>query len=146
MNDITNEIVQFAKNRYESMHLQYLAMTSMVRRQLENTSLVSYDKDLTTLPPNKPFGSYECFDGYHGLEVSRNFVTDLCIHEYNDQKDFLYWFQKGLFGDFLRCDHTRSVAKKVELLTGAMWSYAIMKEHMEIYGKKVSFCNYTESS
>ena len=67
LSDITNEIVQFAKNRYESMHLQYLAMTSMVRRQLENKSLVSYDKDLTTLPPNKPFGSYEYFDGYHGV-------------------------------------------------------------------------------
>ena len=39
---------------------------------------------------------------------------------------------KGTFGQFLRSDHTRSLARKVETHSGVMWSYATMNEYWQV--------------
>ena len=133
ISQIASELKRFAHGRYEMAHKQYLALTCMTRHHLtslEKSSLVSVKR--SKHEPNTPFGSFEDASGYHGAEVSEDFLRNLLIAEYVSQKNYLVALQKGIFGKFLRCDHTRSVAKKVELLTGAMWSYAVMNEYWEI--------------
>ena len=131
LEEIAGEINKFSNGRYELLHKQYLAHAQTMRHQMETVKVVKCSKK-DKEAPLRPFGEFSEERGYRGVNISREFLTQLMIHEYEIQKPYLIALQKGVYGSFYRCDHTRSVAKKVELKTGAMWSYAIMNEHMQI--------------
>ena len=63
--------------------------------------------------------------------VSSEFVASCLVSEYQRQQSTFYCLMKGIFGQFLRSDHTRSLARKVETSSGAMWSYSTMNEYWQ---------------
>ena len=121
LGDIAAELSQFGSSRYELVH-----------KQLKNPNLLESKLGNYEHAPNNPFWIYEDPKGYCGATVSNNFIIDFVNTEYSVQKDYLSALQKGVFGQYYRCDHTRAVAKKVELLTGAMWSHSVMNEYWQI--------------
>ena len=132
LSDITVEIERFAHGRYELQHKQYLALATLMRHHTKNSKqLVKVSNDDLNAKV-KPFGKFSDLKGYHGSTIGLKFLIDLMVDEYGEQEDYLQALQKGVFGRFWRCDHTRSVAKKVESRTGAMWSFSIMNEVWQI--------------
>ena len=78
------------------------------------------------------FGAYDDGDGWCGVSVSSHYLTDCLIEEYQRQEPAITKLLQGTFGQVLRSDHTRKVARKVTLSSGTMSSYAIMNENWMI--------------
>ena len=136
LQDISDELNRFAHGRYELQHKQYLSHAVMMRNHMtvataDRQNVISVSED-DIKAPLKPFGSFEDVKGYHGSIVSVDFLRELLLEEYKEQRDYLKGLQKGIYGTFFRTDHTSKVAHKVQFSTGAKWSFAIMNEYMQI--------------
>ena len=110
---------------------QYLLMLEHVRNDASRGATIDTDVGFDPTLSSTPFGSYSCSYGWRGVEVSEQFIGDTLIQEYKEQKPYLYGMLKGVFGRYWRSDHTRKIAKKVELQTGDVWSYCIQNEYWE---------------
>ncbi len=78
------------------------------------------------------FGAYDDADGWCGVSVFAHYLTDCLIDEYRHQEPAISKLLQGTFGQVLRPDHTRKVARKVILPSGTMSSYAAMNENCMI--------------
>lgn len=78
--------------------------------------------------PSIPFDSYNCSNGWRGVDVSEQFITDILTEEYKQQKPYLYGMLKRVFGWY---SLSRKIAKKKELQTGVVWSYCVQNEFWE---------------
>ena len=130
--DVSNEVKELQQLRYERANLQYLLLLKLVRDDGKSQSTLDAALGLDATAPSIPFGSYSCPHGYRGVDVSEQFMADTLIVEYKEQHPFLVGMMKGTFGRYWRSDHTRTVAKKVELLSGVMWSYSTINEFWEV--------------
>ena len=129
--DVVSEVKQLLHERYKRSHLQYLQLIQHARhRNFSFTSSKNTESDLER--KSSPFGSYGCPHGWRGTDVSEQFIANVVIAEYNRQKPYLSGMLKGTFDKYWRSDHTRTLAKKVELLSGVMWSYSTLNEFWEI--------------
>ena len=128
--DIANEVKDLLQARYERAHQQYLLMVQHVKKSANSNldTTVGFDVE----EESTPFGSYSCLHGWRGVNVSEQFVADILIVEYNQQRPYLYGMMRGVFGRCWRSDHTRTLAKKVQLKTGVMWSYSTLNEFWEV--------------
>ena len=79
--------------------------------------------------PSVCFGGFSDVNGWNGVLVSSEFVANCLVSEYQRQQPGL---MKGIFGQFLRSDHTRSLARKIETSSGAMWSYSTMNQYWQV--------------
>ncbi|CAL8321750.1 unnamed protein product [Arctogadus glacialis] len=77
-----------------------------------------------------PFGGYA--HGWHGVTLSGHYLVECLIQEFHRQEDTLVLLLQGTFGQALRADHTRKVARKVVLASSTMSSYAVMNENWMI--------------
>ena len=128
--DVANEVNELARQKFERRHLQYLLLLQSVREQARSNLDVYLGFDVEA--PSIDFGAFSDPDGYCGVEVSQYFIANCLVDEYEQQKSAIYGLLKGSFGNYIRCDHTRTLAKKVEMHSGAMWSYTIMNEFWEV--------------
>lgn len=132
-NDMANQLNESLHLRYERAHLAYL---STVKNVLDGDSGLYGQRTITgavrTTTTPAPFGGYGDVDGWFGVTVSAHYLVDCLIQEYHRQEDVLTLLLQGTFGQALRADHTRKVARKVVLASGTMSSYAIMNENWMI--------------
>ncbi len=118
---------------YERAHLAYL---STVKNVLDGDSGLYGQQTITgalraTNTP-APFGEYGDAVGWCRVTVSPHYLVDCLIQEYHRQESTLNLLLQGTFGQALRADHTRKVARKVVLASGTMSSYAVMNENCMI--------------
>ncbi|KAK9976756.1 hypothetical protein ABG768_021959 [Culter alburnus] len=112
-NDMANQL-------NEALHLRMCWMgivDFMVSRALRATNTPA------------PFGEYGDVVGWCGVTVSAHYLVDCLIQEYHRQESTLNLLLQGTFGQALRADHTRKVARKVVLASGTMSSYSLMNEN-----------------
>ncbi|CAL8314442.1 unnamed protein product [Gadus morhua 'NCC'] len=64
--------------------------------------------------------------------LSGHYLVECLIQEFPRQEDTLVLLLQGTFGQALRADHTRKVARKVVLASSTMSSYAVMNENWMI--------------
>ena len=130
--DVSNEVNELALQKFERRHLQYLLLLQSVREQARHggnlDNFLGFDVDA----PSIDFGVFSDVNGYCGESVSAEFITNCLVDDYEQQKSTMYCLMKGTFGSYIRSDHTRPLAKKVEAHSGAMWSYSIMNEFWEV--------------
>lgn len=129
-NDMANQLNEALHLRYERAHLAYL---STVKNVLDGDSGLYGQQTITgalraTNTP-APFGEYGDVVGWCGVTVSAHYLVDCLIQEYHRQESTLNLLLQGTFGQALRADHTRKVARKVVLASGTMSSYAVMNEN-----------------
>ncbi|KAM6967526.1 uncharacterized protein FYW47_006245 [Aplochiton taeniatus] len=75
---------------------------------------------------------YEDADGWCGVSVSSHYLTDCLLQEYRQQEPAINLLLQGTFRQAFKSDHTRKIARKVTLSSGAMSSYALMNENWMI--------------
>ncbi|XP_016340714.1 uncharacterized protein LOC107687771 [Sinocyclocheilus anshuiensis] len=131
--DMANQVNELMHLKYEQAHLAYLHSIQNiwdaeagVYRQMTLGHLVRKDD----MPQS--FGAYEDADGWCEVSVSAHYLTDCLIDEYRRQEPAITTLLQGTFGQVLRSDHTRKVARKVTLSSGTMSSYAVMNENWMI--------------
>ncbi|KAK9976145.1 hypothetical protein ABG768_021351, partial [Culter alburnus] len=118
-NDMANQLSEALHLRYERAHLAYL---STVKNVLDGDSGLYGQQTITgalraTNTP-APFGEYGDVVGWCGVTVSAHYLVDCLIQEYHRQESTLNLLLQGTFGQALRADHTRKVARKVVLASG----------------------------
>ncbi len=132
-NDMANQLNEALHLRYERAHLAYL---STVKNVLDGDSGLYGQQTITGALSAKntpaPFGDYGDVVGWCGVTVSPHYLVDCLIQEYHRQESTLNLLLQGTFGQALRADHTRKVARKVVLASGTMSSYAVMNENWMI--------------
>ncbi|XP_026121870.1 uncharacterized protein LOC113104367 [Carassius auratus] len=132
-NDMANQLNEALHLRYERAHLAYL---STVKNVLDGDSGIYGQQTITGAlrATNTPasFGEYGDLVGWCGVTVSPHYLVDCLIQEYHRQESTLNLLLQGTFGQALRADHTRKVARKVVLASGTMSSYAVMNENWMI--------------
>lgn len=133
--DMANQITEMLHLKYERANLAYLLCCQNV---MDGEAGAYGQKTITqflrqkTTPEPEPFGGYSDPDGWNGVSVSSHYLTDCLLHEFKHQKDIMQRLLQGTFGQALRSDHTRKVARKVTFSSGAMSSYAVMNENWMI--------------
>ncbi|KAJ8050030.1 hypothetical protein HOLleu_03054 [Holothuria leucospilota] len=130
--DAAKEIEELLQLRFERAHAQYLLLLKTVREQARSGATLDAASGLDTTESCTSFGEYGDFTGYRGVSVSQQFLANVLISEYQEQKPYLHGLLKGVFGKYWRSDHTRTLAKKVELLSGTMWSFCTFNEFWEV--------------
>ncbi|XP_058611963.1 uncharacterized protein LOC131527121 [Onychostoma macrolepis] len=132
-NDMANQLNEALHLRYERAHLAYL---STVKNVLDGDSGLYGQQTITgalrASNISAPFGDYGDVVGWCGVTVSPHYLVDCLIQEYHRQESTLNLLLQGTFGQALRADHTRKVARKVVLASGTMSSYAVMNENWMI--------------
>ncbi|KAJ8050026.1 hypothetical protein HOLleu_03050 [Holothuria leucospilota] len=116
--DMAKQTKELLQLRYERAHNQYLSLVSIVRKQAQRNKSLDAHVGLDVKQLSIPFGTYSDPEGYRGADVSEQFLSDILISEYEDQKPYLYGLLKGVYGRYWRSDHTRTIAKK--------WSYSVV--------------------
>ncbi|KAF1378076.1 hypothetical protein PFLUV_G00185890 [Perca fluviatilis] len=131
--DIAKQLTEALHLKYERAHLAYLLSVQNVRDaeagfygQRTITGL------LRQADTPAPFGGYSDADGWCGVSISSHYLVDCLVREFQRQEQLLTLLLQGTFGQVLRSDHTRKVARKVVLSSGTMSSYAIMNENWMI--------------
>ena len=127
---LASDFEKAANSRYERLHLQYLELVKLARTQHAKLAKLGSVEPLPNVIPK--FSSYDDHQGYCGANVSMSYVCELLKAVFVDQKPYLVALMKGVFGTVLCGDHTRKVAKKVQIKGGAVWSYALMNEDQKI--------------
>lgn len=130
--DSSKEIEELLQLRFERAHNQYLTLLKIVRGQARTRASLDAASGLDHAGPSAPFGTYENPTGYRGVTISEQFLATVLISEYAEQKPYLYGHLKSVFGKFWRSDHTLTLAQKVELLSGVMWSFCTFNEFWEV--------------
>ncbi|XP_030293164.1 uncharacterized protein LOC115593706 [Sparus aurata] len=131
--DMAKQLTEVLHLKYERAHLAYLLSVQNIR---DAEAGVYGQRTITGLlrqtDTPAPFGGYSDADGWCGVSVSSHYLVSCLGHEYQRQKELLTLLLQGTFGQALRSDHTRKVARKVVLSSGTMSSYAIMNENWMI--------------
>nr|XP_057929053.1 uncharacterized protein LOC131129465 [Doryrhamphus excisus]XP_057929054.1 uncharacterized protein LOC131129465 [Doryrhamphus excisus]XP_057929055.1 uncharacterized protein LOC131129465 [Doryrhamphus excisus]XP_057929056.1 uncharacterized protein LOC131129465 [Doryrhamphus excisus] len=132
-NDMANQIMEMLHLKYERANLAYLLCCQNVMDgeagtsgQMTNTHFLQQERK------PEPFGSYSDADGWNGVSVSAHYLTDCLLREFQHQRDTIQKLLQSTFGQVLRSDHNRKVAKKVTFSSGVMSSYAVMNENWMI--------------
>lgn len=132
-NDMAKQVTEMLHLKYEQAHLSYLHCVQNVQDTevgLGGQKTISaFIRGHNQVPP---FGGYEDADGWSGVSVSAQYLTDCLLQEFRRQEPAINKLLQGTFGQVLRSDHTRKIARKVTLSSGAMSSYAIMNENWMI--------------
>lgn len=131
--DMAKQLTEVLHLKYERAHLAYLLSVQNIRDAeagLYGQRTITGLLRQTDTPA--PFGGYSDTDGWYGVSTSSHYLVDCLIHEYKRQEQLLTQLLQGTFGQALRSDHTRKVARKVVLSSGTMSSYAIMNENWMI--------------
>lgn len=132
-NDMANQVNEALHLKFERAHLAYLLAVKNVldgERGLYGQRTITGALRQASSPT--PFGEYDDADGWCGVTVSPHYLVECLIQEYHRQEDVLTQLLQGTFGQALRADHTRKVARKVVLASGTMSSYAVMNENWMI--------------
>ncbi|XP_078811397.1 uncharacterized protein LOC144995541 isoform X1 [Oryzias latipes] len=131
--DMANQLNEALHLRYERAHLAYLGT---VKNVLDGESGLYGQQTITgamrKISTPDPFGGYTDIDGWCGVTVTSHYLVDCLIQEYHREEGTLNLLLQGTFGEVLRADHTRKVARKVVLASGTMSSYAVMNENWMI--------------
>ena len=131
--DMAKQVNELMRLKYERAHLAYLhAIESVWDAEAGVYGQRTIGQFLRKKTTPYAFGRYEDPDGWCGVFVSGFYLTDCLISEFRHQEPAMSQFLKGTFGQVLRSDHTRKVARKVTLASGVMSSYAIMNENWMI--------------
>ncbi|XP_051256810.1 uncharacterized protein LOC127363872 [Dicentrarchus labrax] len=131
--DMSKQLTEAVHLKYERAHLAYLLSVQNIRDAEEGV----YGQRTTTghlREADTPvsFGGYSDADGWRGVSLSSHYLVNCLVQEYQRQEQLLTLLLQGTFGQALRSDHTRKVARKVVLSSGTMSSYAIMNENWMI--------------
>ncbi|KAM3621622.1 uncharacterized protein V6R79_013761 [Siganus canaliculatus] len=128
--DMAKQLTEVLHLKYERAHLAYLLSIQNTR---DAEAGVYGQKTITGLLRQEdtpaPFGGYSDTNGWCGVSVSSHYLVSCLVQEYRRQKELLTLLLQGTFGQALRSDHTRKVARKVVLSSGTMSSFAIMNEN-----------------
>ncbi|XP_054646842.1 uncharacterized protein LOC129189298 isoform X2 [Dunckerocampus dactyliophorus] len=124
--DMANQITEMLHLKYERANLAYLLCCQNVMDDKAGTC----GKKTNRKP--EPFGGYSDADGWNGVSVSAQYLTDCLLREFQHQRDTIQKLLQGTFGQALRSDHSHKVAKNVTFSSGAMSSYAVMNENWMI--------------
>ncbi|KAI4806801.1 hypothetical protein KUCAC02_017599, partial [Chaenocephalus aceratus] len=131
--DMSKQLTEALNLKYERAHLAYLLCVQNVR---DAEAGVYGQRTITGFLRQEdapaPFGGYSDGDGWCGVSVSSHYLVECLVREYQRQEELLTLLLQGTFGQALRSDHTRRVARKVVLSSGTMSSYAIMNENWMI--------------
>ncbi|XP_056102071.1 uncharacterized protein LOC130081126 [Rhinichthys klamathensis goyatoka] len=128
--DMANQVNELMHLKYERAHLAYLHAIESVRDAeagIHGQRTIGQFLRKENTP--RAFGLYGDQDGWHGVSVSSFYLTDYLLDEFRRQEPAMTKLLQGTFGQVLRSDHTRKVARKVTLASGVMSSYAIMNEN-----------------
>ncbi|RVE64370.1 hypothetical protein OJAV_G00125310 [Oryzias javanicus] len=127
--DMANQLNEALHLKYERAHVAYLSTVKNVldgESGLYGQQTITGAVRLTSTPA--PFGGYSDADGWCGVAVTSHYLVECLIQEYHREEGTLNLLLQGTFGEVLRADHTRKVARKVVLASGTMSSYAVMNE------------------
>ncbi|TWW54245.1 hypothetical protein D4764_0016610 [Takifugu flavidus] len=128
--DMANQVNELMHLKYERAHLAYLHAVQNVR-DAEAGAYGQRTIGQYVRMEDRPraFGSYEDQEGWGGVSVSGFYLTDCLLDEFKHQQPSLTKLLQGTFGQVFRSDHTRKMARKVTLASGAMSSFAVMNEN-----------------
>ncbi|KAK7944622.1 hypothetical protein WMY93_000350 [Mugilogobius chulae] len=130
---MANQITESLHLKYERANLAYLLCCQNVMDGEAGTyGQMTITKFLRQETEPKPFGGYSDSDGWNGVSVSSHYLSDCLLHEFQHQRNTILRLLQGTFGQALRSDHTRKVARKVMFSSGTMSSYAVMNENWMI--------------
>ncbi|KAJ8334001.1 hypothetical protein SKAU_G00413200 [Synaphobranchus kaupii] len=131
--DMAKQVMEMLHLKYEQAHLACLHSVENVR---DGEAGVFGHRTITGFirgdTEAAPFGRYSDADGWSGVSISAFYLTDCLLHEFQRQEEDINLLLQGTFGQVLRSDHTRKVARKVTLTSGTMSSYAVMNENWMI--------------
>ncbi|XP_028295554.1 uncharacterized protein LOC114457750 [Gouania willdenowi] len=126
---MANQVNELMHLKYEQAHLAYLCS---IQNVWDAEAGIYGQKTLGHLVRKddtpQSFGAYDDAEGWCGVSVSAHYLTDCLIDEYRRQEPAITKLLQGTFGQVMRSDHTRKVARKVTLSSGTMSSYAVMNE------------------
>ncbi|XP_056909228.1 uncharacterized protein LOC130536933 [Takifugu flavidus] len=127
---MANQVNELMHLKYERAHLAYLHAVQNVR-DAEAGAYGQRTIGQYVRMEDRPraFGSYEDQEGWGGVSVSGFYLTDCLLDEFKHQQPSLTKLLQGTFGQVFRSDHTRKMARKVTLASGAMSSFAVMNEN-----------------
>lgn len=131
--DMANQVNELMHLKYEQAHLAYLHSIQNIwdaEAGVYGQTTLGHLVRKDDMPQS--FGAYDDADGWCGVSVSAHYLTDCLIDEYRRQEPAISKLLQGTFGQVLRSDHTRKVARKVTLSSGTMSSYAVMNENWMI--------------
>ncbi|XP_056884898.1 uncharacterized protein LOC130523569 [Takifugu flavidus] len=128
--DMANQVNELMHLKYERAHLAYLHAVQNVR-EAEAGAYGQRTIGQYVRMEDRPraFGPYEDQEGWGGVSVSGFYLTDCLLDEFKRQQPSLTKLLQGTFGQVFRSDHTRKMARKVTLASGAMSSFAVMNEN-----------------
>ncbi|XP_056295125.1 uncharacterized protein LOC130209468 [Pseudoliparis swirei] len=131
--DTAKQLTETLHLKYERAHLAYLLSVQNVR---DAEAGLYGQRAITGLlrqaDAPEAFGGYADADGWCGVAISSHYLVDCLVREYRRQEQHLTLLLQGTFGQALRSDHTRKVARKVVLSSGTMSSFAVMNENWMI--------------
>ncbi|XP_027128246.1 uncharacterized protein LOC113744093 [Larimichthys crocea] len=119
--DMAKQVNELMHLKYEQAHLSYLHSIQNIwdaEAGAYGQKTLSHLVRKDVMPQS--FGSYDDADGWCGVSVSAHYLTDCLIDEYQRQQSAITLLMQGTFGQVLRSDHTRKVARKVTLSSGTM--------------------------
>ncbi|TWW62928.1 hypothetical protein D4764_04G0015750 [Takifugu flavidus] len=128
--DMANQVNELMHLKYERAHLAYLHAVQNVR-EAEAGAYGQRTIGQYVRMEDRPraFGPYEDQEGWGGVSVSGFYLTDCLLDEFKRQQPSLTKLLQGTLGQVFRSDHTRKMARKVTLASGAMSSLAVMNEN-----------------
>ncbi|TWW54682.1 hypothetical protein D4764_0101090 [Takifugu flavidus] len=128
--DMANQVNELMHLKYERAHLAYLHAVQNVR-EAEAGAYGQRTIGQYVRMEDRPraFGSYEDQEGWGGVSVSGFYLTGCLLDEFKRQQPSLTKLLQGTLGQVFRWDHTRKMARKVTLASGAMSSFAVMNEN-----------------
>ncbi|KAJ3593281.1 hypothetical protein NHX12_005616 [Muraenolepis orangiensis] len=128
--DMANQVNELMQLKYERAHLAYLhAIESIREAEAGVYGQRTIGRFVRKENTPRDFGPYGEKDVWCGISVSSYYLTDCLLDEFRRQEPAMSKLLQGTFGQVFRSDHTRKVAQKVTLASGAMSSYAIMNEN-----------------
>ncbi|KAM6953866.1 uncharacterized protein PEZ65_018128 [Lycodopsis pacificus] len=131
--DMAKQIMEMMHLKFERAHLAYLLgclnIMDAEAGKYDQRTITQFIRQETK---PAPFGEYSDPVGWNGISVSAHYLTDCLLHEYQHQESAIKQLLQGTFGQALRSDHTRKVARKVTFSSGTMSSYAVMNENWMI--------------
>ncbi|KAJ3598733.1 hypothetical protein NHX12_000659 [Muraenolepis orangiensis] len=128
--DMANQVNELMQLKYERAHLAYLhAIESVREAEAEVYGQRTIGRFVRKENTPRDFGPDGEKDAWCGISVSSYYLTDCLLDEFRRQEPAMSKLLQSTFGQVFRSDHTRKVAQKVTLASGAMSSYAIMNEN-----------------
>ncbi|CAL8321710.1 unnamed protein product [Arctogadus glacialis] len=131
--DMSKQLTESVHLKYERAHLAYLLSVQNIRDAEEGVyGQKTITGHLRQADAPASFGGDSDADGWRGVSLSSHYLVNYLVQEYQRQEQLLTQLLQGTFGQALRSDHTRKVARKVVLSSGTMSSYAIMNQNWMI--------------